>query len=174
MVKESKLYSDHKLNGPMEVVHLIGKHLSEMDREVICIANLTTDLKPINLNFASVGGLNEAIANPREMLKTCILSNTANIIMVHNHPSGNIVPSKEDIITTDRMIQLSGLLGIELIDHIIVGRDYEEYYSFREKGNICNRYAASFNGNIEELDFRKRFTYNDVDFNSRYKVQYRR
>ena len=169
MVKESSLYSEQKLDAPMKVVDLIGKYLSEMDREVICIANLNTDLKPINLNFASVGGLNSAIANPRELLKSCILSNSANIIMVHNHPSGNVLPSKDDIATTDRMVQLSDLLGIKFVDHLIVGRNSQEYFSFREKEIIFNCYEKPITKSIENLDFDKKFTYKNTDFDS-YKI----
>ena len=72
------------------------------------------------------------------MLKVSILSNAARLIMVHNHPSGDLTPSKDDIRLTDRMQKVTGLVGIPLMDHIIVGGDNKEYFSFREKGIMKN------------------------------------
>lgn len=72
------------------------------------------------------------------MLKASILSNAARLIMVHNHPSGDLTPSKDDIRLTDRMQKVTGLVGIPLMDHIIVGGDNKEYFSFREKGIMKN------------------------------------
>ena len=67
-------------------------------------------------------------------MKTAILSNAVNIVMMHNHPSSNLNPSKEDTMLTDRMVTVCEILGIPLVDHIIVGGDNSEYFSFREKG----------------------------------------
>ena len=61
------------------------------------------------------------------------MSNAANMILIHNHPSGNLQPSKEDISVTDRLIKLTGLVGITLLDHIIIGGNNIEYFSMREK-----------------------------------------
>ena len=65
-----------------------------------------------------------------EILKSCILSNAASMIMLHNHPSGNLNPSYQDIMLTDKMKIVCDLVGITLLDHIIVGRD-EEFFSFK-------------------------------------------
>ncbi len=85
--------------------------------------NLRTDGTPINCNFVSIGSVNECVAHPRELFKSSILSNAASMIMVHNHPSGNLKPSTADTVMTDKMLQLCDLLGIPLVDHIIVGGD---------------------------------------------------
>ena len=92
----------------------------------------------INVHFASVGSLNEAMAHPRELFKSSILSNAASMMLIHCHPSGNVFPSKADTMMTDRMNKLCELMGIPLIDHIIVGGDNREFFSFREKGMIDN------------------------------------
>ena len=105
---------------------------------VVCVVNLRSDLKPINVHFASVGSLNEAMAHPRELFKSSILSNAASMMLIHCHPSGNVFPSKADTMMTDRMNKLCELMGIPLIDHIIVGGDNREFFSFREKGMIDN------------------------------------
>ncbi len=138
LVKDAPIYSTRNLTDPYEVVSLLGGIMSEFDREVTCVVNLKSDMTPINVHFASVGTLNEAMAHPRELLKTSILSNAANIILLHCHPSGQLLPSKSDTMMTDRMSKLCELVGIPLIDHLIVGGDNREFFSFREKGMIDN------------------------------------
>ncbi|MDD5900750.1 MAG: JAB domain-containing protein [Lachnospiraceae bacterium] len=132
MVKESPLYSDVNLNSPQAVVKLMADTLKDMDREVFAVVNLRTDLKPINVNFVSVGAMNEAMVHPREVLKSIVLSNSLGVMLVHNHVTGNSKPSPSDITLTDRLAQLCGLLGVQLYDHVIVGPG-DTYYSFAEK-----------------------------------------
>lgn len=138
MVEELPLYSDQTIESPEDAVHLMGEVLRKMDREVICVLNLKTNGIPINCTFASMGALNYAVGNPRELLKASILSNAANIILVHNHPSGNLVPSKADVQITDQLQKVCEMVGIPLHDHVIVGGDNHKYFSFREKGVVSN------------------------------------
>lgn len=133
MVKEPPLYSDTPIDGPQAVVKMMADTLKDYDREVFAIINFRPDLKPINVNVVSIGALDQSLVHPREAIKSMVLSNAASVMMVHNHTTGNMSPSKDDIAVTDRMSQLCGLLGIKLIDHIIVGPG-ENYYSFHEKG----------------------------------------
>ena len=100
LVKNAPLFSDRKITGPKDAVSLVGEMLCEMDREVVCVINLKSDGTPINCNFASMGAINQAVAEPRELFKSAILSNAAKMILVHNHPSGRLEPSKEDTIMT--------------------------------------------------------------------------
>ena len=97
--------------------------------ELFCIVNLQADLKPINMNVVSVGALDHAVTHPREVFKSAILSNAVGILMIHNHPSGSLTPSKADIAVTDRLRQAGAILGIQVYDHIITGRG-QEFYSF--------------------------------------------
>ena len=85
LVREPPLYSDFPLSSPQAVVKLLADLIKDYDREVFVIVNLRPDLKPINLNIVSIGALDQAMAHPREILKTAILSNAASIMMVHNH-----------------------------------------------------------------------------------------
>lgn len=85
MWKEAPLYSELPLQNPYEAAATIGELLCEMDREVVCVVNLQSDLKPINVTFASIGALNQALVHPREMLKASILSNAASIMLIHSH-----------------------------------------------------------------------------------------
>lgn len=151
LVKEAPLFSNNRMQSPIQVIAALGEYMCEFDREVVCVVNLRADLTPINVNFASVGAVNAALAHPRELLKTSILSNASNILLIHCHPSGQLLPSKEDTILTDRLNNICDMIGIPLIDHIIVGGDNIEYFSFKEKGLIKNpeiKYATDYR-NIE-------------------------
>jgi len=152
LVKDAPVLSEHKIVTPEDAVDVVGKFLCGMDREVVCVVNLKGDNTPINFHIASIGTVNQAMAHPRELFKASILSNAVNIILLHCHPSGNLHPSKEDTMLTDRMIKLSELIGIPLLDHIIVGGDNREYFSFKEKGLMKNP-SIVLNTNYETLNF---------------------
>lgn len=136
LVKDAPLFSNKRIKSPEDAISVVGEFLCDMDREVICMINLKTDGTPVNCNFASMGAVNQAVAEPRELLKSAILSNAASMIMVHNHVSGFLEPSKEDTVLTDRLLKISSLVGIPLWDHVIVGGDNSRYFSFHEKGLI--------------------------------------
>lgn len=125
--------SEEPLSSPDAVVKALAKEMSDYDREVIGVINFNAKMQPINVNFVSAGTLNYSVAHPREILKSAILSNASSMMMIHNHPSQDTTPSEEDVMITDRMSQLCGLVGIPLVDHIIVGGDGKEYFSFAEK-----------------------------------------
>lgn len=152
LVKEAQIFSDIKITTPEAAVKLLGKYLCEMDREALCVVNLKSDNTPINCTIVSIGALNQSIANPREMLKASILSNAANMILIHNHPSGNLQPSREDIVVTDKMIKLTELVGITLLDHIIVGGDNREYFSMREK-QLMDHQSECYEQDYKKLKF---------------------
>ena len=83
LVKDAPIFSEHRISSPQDAVDVIGKQLCEMDREVLCVINLKADSTPINCHFASIGALTEALAHPRELFKTSILSNAAHMILLH-------------------------------------------------------------------------------------------
>lgn len=133
LVEDSQIFSDQSIKSPQDAINLLGKELSSFDREVVAVINLKTNGVPINVSFVSIGALNHAIAHPRELFKTAILSNAHSMIMIHNHVSGSLAPSEEDVIITDKMIKLSNLIGISLLDHIIISPGNKEFFSFKEK-----------------------------------------
>lgn len=133
LVKDAPLFSDHQLTSPKDAVKVVGDFLCEMDREVLCVINLKSDGTPINCNIVSIGAVNQTLAEPRELFKASILSNAAQMLMMHNHPSGSLEPSRQDVMMTNRILDLSELIGIRLVDHIIVGNDSNRYFSFSEK-----------------------------------------
>lgn len=153
MVEQPPLYSKEPMNNPDAAIRVMNEFLSQMDRELFCIVNLQADLTPINMNIVSVGSLNEALINPREIFKSAILSNAHSMMLIHNHPSGNLTPSTSDIQTTARMQELGELMGISLVDHIITGRD-GNYYSFRDKGEFPDS-RIRFSTRVEDIDLTK-------------------
>ena len=153
MVEQPPLYSNEPMNNPDVAIRVMNEFLSQMDRELFCIVNLQADLTPINMNIVSVGSLNEALINPREIFKSAILSNAHSMMLIHNHPSENLTPSTSDIQTTARMQELGELMGISLVDHIITGRN-GNYYSFRDKGEFPDS-RVRFSTRVEDIDLTK-------------------
>ena len=135
MVRESSvLYNIRRISEPKDIVDLGKKFLDELDREELIVACLNAKNEVNSVNVVSIGSLNNSIVHPREVFKTAILSNAASIVMMHNHPSGDVTSSKEDKEITLRIKESGIILGIKLLDHIIIGND--TYYSFKEHGDI--------------------------------------
>lgn len=149
LIDDKSLYSDVKIETIEDAISVIGKELVQCDREVLCVANVNSIGQVINLNIASMGILNTVIVHPREIFKSSILSNAAGIIVMHNHLSGDIRPSKEDISATERLKKAGEIIGIRLLDHIIVGDKYGRYYSFKDD-KICEKKMKSKEKNTYE------------------------
>ncbi|SDJ27569.1 JAB domain-containing protein [Salimicrobium halophilum] len=123
IVKETSfLYANRYVRSPEDGYELLKEHLEDVDREHFVVAALDTKNQPISINTVHVGCLNSSIVHPREVMKPAILSNAASIVVAHNHPSGDPDPSKEDIKVTERLAKAGRVLGIELLDHVILGR----------------------------------------------------
>lgn len=132
LIKEnSVLYEIRTIRSPYDAYKLIKNFLIDSDREKFVVACLDTKNQPVNISVVSIGSVNSAIVHPREVFKVAMLSNASKIICFHNHPSGNLKCSKEDENITNRLKECGEILGIELVDHIIVG-DNDTYFSFKE------------------------------------------
>ena len=135
MIKESSfLYQTRTVSSPNDAYEMIREQLKDLDREQFIIACLNTKNEPTNISVVAVGTLNKAIVHPREVFKTAILSNAANVIAFHNHPSGDTEPSQQDIQLTNRLYEAGELLGIKLLDHLIIGDG--TFTSLKEKGYL--------------------------------------
>jgi DNA repair protein RadC len=130
LVREPSLYSEEPLDSPGAVAKLMAEELSMYDREVVCVLNMKPNGQCINMNIASMGAVNHVAISPREIFKSAILANATHIILVHNHPSGSVEPSKEDMIMTKQLEECGRLLGITVQDHVIIGGGTREIYSF--------------------------------------------
>lgn len=134
MVKEASiLYDVRRLSTPSEAAGLGKLFLEDCDREQVIVCCLDAKNQPVSINVVSTGCLNSSIVHPRETFKLAILSNAASIILFHNHPSGDPEPSQEDINITTRIKEAGNIMGIDLLDHIIIGSD-GAYCSLKEKG----------------------------------------
>lgn len=153
LVEEPPLLCEEPLNKPEKVVKALGDELKQYDREVVAIIHMQNDCRPINMTIASIGSVNNALASPRELLKAAILSNATGIIMLHNHPSGCLEPSKQDIVLTDKLKMACDLVDVKLLDHIIVGRGME-FFSFEEK-EILPPHSIPLSQSLEELKIEK-------------------
>ena len=124
-----------KIRSPRDAVDLLCNHLDGADREHFVVVLLDTKGHIIGVSTVSVGDLSSAIVHPREVFKPAILSNAASIILAHNHPSGDPTPSSDDTAVTRRLHEAGELLGIEVLDHVVIG-ELGRYVSFKEKG-LC-------------------------------------
>jgi DNA repair protein RadC len=130
--KTSLLYPNRVIRSPQDAADLFRQFIGDCDRESFCILCLNTKNEPTAIHQVSCGSLNASIVHPRETFKLAILSNSASILACHNHPSGQSDPSPEDIEITERLRDSGCLLGIDLLDHIILGDN--AFVSMKERG----------------------------------------
>jgi DNA repair protein RadC len=120
MVKEnSLLYPRRNVKSPEDAFILLKQFLGEVDREYFIVVCLDTKNQPTAINVCHMGSLNASIVHPREVFKVAILSNSASIIVAHNHPSNDTTPSKEDIEVTKRLSEAGKIIGIDILDHSV-------------------------------------------------------
>lgn len=125
---------NHKINSPRDIANLLINEMSELKQEVLKLIMLDTKNQIISIKDVFKGSLNTSIVHPREIFNEAIKRNSSSIIICHNHPSGDPTPSKEDINITLRINECSKIIGINLLDHIIVGK--AKFISLKEKGII--------------------------------------
>ncbi len=123
-----------QLRSSTDSRQILSQYLDGVDREHFVILMLDRKNKIIGINTVSIGSLTASIVHPREVFKPAILANAAAIVCGHNHPSGAPSPSKEDRALTTRLVEAGKLLGIQVLDHIIIGDD--RYYSFADEGAL--------------------------------------
>jgi len=122
MVRESRLVApSSQIRCPQDAADILYKYLGNEDREHFVVLLLDTKHKVIGINTVSIGSLDSAIVHPREVFKPAILANVSGIIVAHQHPSGDPTPSPEDISVTKRLVEAGRILGIDVLDHIVVG-----------------------------------------------------
>ena len=118
--------------NPRDVADILQAEIGDADREIFCVVLLDTRNTMIGLHQVSIGSLNASLVHPRETLKAALLSNAAAIMLAHNHPSGDLAPSAEDLAVTTRLKQAGELLGIPVLDHLIISG--EQFLSLKECG----------------------------------------
>ena len=124
----------YKIKNPWDIYIYYMEEMRYMKKEVFKIVLLNTKNEIISDVDVSVGSLNSSIVHPREVFVEAIRKSANSMILIHNHPSGNPSPSDEDIRITERLMYSGEIIGIEVLDHIIIGDG--EYYSMKEEGDI--------------------------------------
>lgn len=121
--------------SPADVSRHMGPALGHLDREHFCALMLNTRGLVVGQATVSIGSLNASLVHPRELFRDAVRHCAASMILVHNHPSGDVTPSDEDVQLTRRLMKCGDLMGIEVVDHVIVGRGHS-FLSMREHGYI--------------------------------------
>src|SRR5713101_6482118 len=133
LVREGKMPTyESRIRSSASAHTVLQEYLDGVDREHFVVMLLDQKNQVIGLHTVSIGSLTASIVAPREVFKVAILANCANILIAHNHPSGDCQPSKEDRAITARLVEAGKLLGISVLDHIVVGD--ERYFSFADEG----------------------------------------
>jgi DNA repair protein RadC len=127
---QSKWFLDKSITSPSEVAEAFISLFRDEIKEKFIVISLNSANKIIQYNIISVGNLTSALVHPREVFRIAIENNSANIILMHNHPSGNCEPSNDDIQITKKLVDAGKLLDINVFDHVIIGNN--NYYSFVE------------------------------------------
>lgn len=120
---QKKLFSVKKITSPSDIAEIFIPMLRDKIKEEFYVVCLNTANKITRMELISVGNLNASVVHPREVFKVAIENNAANIILLHNHPSGNTEPSNEDITLTRKMVEAGKVMDIQVFDHIIIAGD---------------------------------------------------
>jgi len=109
------------IKSARDVYDLLGHEMGQLDREQIRVIMLDSRNGVIGVEIVSIGTVNSCMAHPRETFRNAIVKGATSIIITHNHPSGDPAPSPEDVSLTKRLIEVGKFLGIEVVDHIVIG-----------------------------------------------------
>ncbi len=122
------------IRSPQDVAEIIMEEMRYLDREHFVALILNTKNQVIAKDLISIGTLNSSSVHPRELFKSAIRRSAAGMVLVHNHPSGDPEPSREDCEITERLVEIGNLIGIPIMDHLVIGD--KRFVSFKERGLI--------------------------------------
>ena len=128
---QSKWFSNKKITSPQDVADIFIPLIKDEVKEQFIVVCLNSANKIIKHEIISIGNLNSSVVHPREIFKVAIENNSASIILMHNHPSGNPEPSNEDISITKKIVESGKIMDIPVFDHIIIAGN--SFTSFVEK-----------------------------------------
>lgn len=148
------LYSTEPVSTPDDAVRVMAEALAEMDREYCCVVNLDNKNRAINFNVVSIGDVNASIVPIQNAFKAAILSNATSLMLLHNHISGVLEPSGDDMLVTKRIIEAGKIMNIPVVDHLIVAGGSGRFYSFRE--NHPDMFNVTVTEAVREAQIRDR------------------
>jgi DNA repair protein RadC len=128
---QSKWFREKKITSPQDIADIFIPLLRDEVKEKFIVVCLSSSNKIIRQEIISVGNLNSSVVHPREIFKVAIENNSASIILIHNHPSGNPEPSNEDISITKKLVESGKIMDVPVFDHVIIAGS--SFTSFVEK-----------------------------------------
>lgn len=134
VIAEKSDFPIKKISNCTDIASYMMKEIGSLTQENLVLLCLDTKNFVTSYSVVNIGTLNQSVAHPRDIFQRALLSNAARIVLLHNHPSNNCMPSINDIDFTRRIEECSAIMAIELLDHIIVGTS--NYYSFREEKRL--------------------------------------
>lgn len=132
--QKEKILKKSSLTSPKAVAKYLREKLGREKKEYFVILSLDSRNNLIKISDVSIGTLNANLVHPREVFKEAIFASAAQVILAHNHPSGDTEPSEDDLEITKELVKAGKILGIKVVDHIIITRN--GFLSFKEKGLI--------------------------------------
>ena len=138
LVKENahRYNINRKIEGPADAVAAFNAifHMNEESQELFAVLFLNVRNVIVGVHLIGKGSADSAVAHPREVFKAALLHNASNILVAHNHPSGDVSPSREDDALTKQLSKAGTILEIPVLDHVIIGDD--SFYSYREENRL--------------------------------------
>jgi DNA repair protein RadC len=134
MVRERTIQYEDPISNHVKCYEVIKGIFDGSDREMFIVVCLTRGNHINAINRVSIDTLNHSLAHPSEVFKPAILSNSASIIVAHNHPGGDLAPSGDDKAITKQLIEAGQILGIEVLDHLVIGEDH--YHSMADNNEM--------------------------------------
>jgi DNA repair protein RadC len=154
LVWEKKKREFYVINQPSHVYTLVKDELIKKDREIFLSILLTARNTVIGIETVSMGTMNCSLVTPRELFKSALLANAFSIIICHNHPSGDMEPSNEDITITEQIVEAGKLLNIEVLDHLIISE--KGFISLKEMNRLqMNRFTKSGKSILSTFNYKK-------------------
>ncbi len=123
LVMENPSVKPLEIKGEQDIYNLVKDEMVSSDREILLSVLLNGMNRIIGVENVAMGSLNSCIWSPREIFKSAILANAAAIVICHNHPSGPLTPSPQDLLMTDKLVRAGKLMGIMIHDHLIISRE---------------------------------------------------
>ena len=132
--KRGRRYRVERFSTPEKAAVLGEKLLPRyLDREYVYVVGLTSKMEPLSIQLMSIGSMNSAVLDPARILSYLLITGAQSFVIFHNHISGDLTPSSQDVVSTKRIRDAANLVGLNLADHIIIG---EGFCSMKEKGYI--------------------------------------
>ncbi|WP_193065174.1 RadC family protein [Oceanobacillus oncorhynchi] len=131
---KDKREKGYTVRSPEDAANYLMESMKNLDQEYFVAMFLNTKNEVIKSKTIFIGSLNASIVHPRETYREALKCSAASVIISHNHPSGDPSPSQEDILVTKRFVEVGKIMGMEVLDHIVIG--YNRFVSMKQKGYI--------------------------------------